>query len=313
MAGLSNVATSRAVKWLKERELPYSDGLEIVESTSEFDGGGVYGVEIPAINTFDNLSLAVRLLKERDVYCTRFNETHGSHLLTDSELIEMLALCKEEGYGLVVGLGPRPEYDVKASFYRTKFGLEQGRQLNNNDAIAQSVEEAMRLSELGCTGFVVYDIGLLSILKRMRSEGAINAKMMFKTSSHCMASNSMISKNFADLGADSITTMHDLGLPVIAEMRKQNPDLVLDIPTDVYASKGGFIRFYELADFVAAGAPIFLKMGASVQGDPYDKIGSDLIRARISRVATGQEMLKRFKPDLPRITKASRHVCLPSL
>jgi hypothetical protein len=303
----------RAGGWLKENGFPYSDSIELRRSALQFDLGGQYGVEIPVINTLDVLQTTIKVLKSEGIYCTRFNETHGSFLLSDSELAEMLALCEEEGYGLVVGIGPRPEYDVKASFYRSEFGLEMGRRLNNNDAIRAGVEEAIRLAELGCRGITLYDIGLMKILDKMRSQGVLPANMMFKTSTHCMAANPLLAKIFHENGANSVTTAHDLGLPVLQEMRRLNPGLVLDVPTDVYKTKGGFIRFYELAEIVQLAAPVMLKMGASAQGHPYDAVKEKVIVDRVMRVGRGLAMLDQHLPEKMTIADGNPHRCIPEI
>ena len=301
----------RARKVLADAELPFTDSLDLRESSGLFREGGAYGVEIPAINSVGALQSTIRFLKEEGVYCTRFNETHGSFLLSDGEVTEMLAICAENEYGLVIGLGPRPEYDVKASFYRTRYGLEVGRRVNNNDAIAASVEEALRVVELGCRGLTIYDIGVLRVLSVLRKKGQIPREVKFKTSSHCAVTNPMIAQIAHDNGADSVTTMHDLGLPVLQEMRRMSPGLCLDVPTDAYVNKGGFIRFYELAEMVQIASPMFLKMGASVQGDPYDTNGEQLSLRRVRRVKAGLERLEKDLPGRARISPDSPLRCLP--
>jgi hypothetical protein len=302
-----------AVEWLRENALPYSDSIELRASGGEFSRGGQYGVEIPAVNTLATLKTTIKLLKEEGVYCTRFNETHGSFLLSDQELAEMLALAAETGYGMVVGLGPRPEYDVKASFYRSEFGLEVGRRINNNDALTASVAEAMRLVALGCRGILVYDLGVLRVLSMMRRKRQIPAEVRFKTSSHCIVSNPMLAQIAAENGADSVTTLHDLGLPVLQEMRRISPNLCLDVPTDAYLSKGGFIRFYELAEMVQVAAPMFLKMGASVQGHPYDNNIEQLCVKRVRRVATGLSYMEKNLAQPKRIEPSDPLCCRPVL
>lgn len=255
----------------------------------------------------------IKAIRDHDIYVTRFNETHGSHLLSDKELNDMLTMCREEKYGIVVGLGPRPEYDVKASFYRSPFGLEMGRRNNNLDAIRQCVEEAIRLAELGCRGITVYDEGILSILSEMREKGALPKNMKLKTSTHMMCANPWIGKMFHDAGADSVTTAHDLGLPTIQALRKLNPDLILDVPTDVYKSKGGFIRFYELAELIQIASPIMLKMGASSQGHPYDNVADSASFERVKRVARGLELLETQSMPFQRVSVDDEICCIPEL
>ena len=169
----------------------------------------------------------------------------------------------------------------------------------------------MRLVDLGCRGINVYDIGVLRVLARLRAQGLIPSDVMFKTSSHCMPTNPMLAQIFKENGADSITTAHDLGLPVLQEMRRLAPGLVLDIPTDVYKSKGGFVRFYELAELVQTTAPMFLKMGASAQGHPYEAVKESTIAERVRRVAVGLEHLERNLTVKSRISASSQLRCVP--
>ncbi|WP_420118516.1 hypothetical protein [Micromonospora sp.] len=298
--------------WLAGKGYPFTDNVEFHRSAGEFDGGGQFGVEIPAVNSMRDLEIMVKLLNEHGVRVTRFNETLGSFLLSDAELTDMFALCRENDHGIVVSLGPRPEYDTKSAFYRTGFGLEMGRQINNSDGIRACVAEALRLAALGCRGITVYDIGVLRVLAELRSDGLLPADLVFKTSSHCMPTNPFLARIFAENGADSITLAHDLGLPMIQEIRRLNPELPMDVPTDVYRTKGGFIRFYELAEIVQIAAPVMLKMGASVQEHPYDPPSEARTVERVRRVARGLEMLDRHLPDKTAISRRSRQYAIPA-
>ncbi|BEU77515.1 U32 family peptidase [Enterobacter asburiae] len=296
---------------LRDNGFPFSDDVTLEPSGRSFPKGGQYGVEIPAVNNLMMLETIVSALRESEIYCTRFNETHGSFLRSDREIKEMLQLCHENNYGMLFGLGPRPEYDVKSSFYRTEFGMEQGRQLNNNDAISHSIEEALRLSELGCRGLIVYDPGVLFILNELRKKEILPANMKFKTSSHCMVTNAIIARLMADAGADSITTAHDLSLATMYEIRRFNPDLVIDIPIDVYASKGGYLRFYEVGELAQIAAPMYLKVGASAQSHPYDSVGAPVAIERVRRLGLVLDHLQQVAPELQKIDHADPTVCLP--
>ncbi|WP_338675152.1 hypothetical protein V1460_20820 [Streptomyces sp. SCSIO 30461] len=287
------------------------DGIDLAASTEQYDGGGQYGVEIPVINSYRDLLQVTTCLDEAGITVTRYNETHGSILLSDAEIKDMLALCRDRGEGILISLGPRPEYDIKSSFYRTSFGLEMGRQINNHDAFRACVEEVIRLTDLGCRGVIVYDLGVARVLAEMRADGTLPSDLVLKTSSHCMATNPFLAKIFAENGADSITTAHDLGLPVLQEMRRLNPGLPLDVPMDVYRTKGGFIRFYEAAEIVQVAAPVMLKIGASAQSHPYDSVSDATTRERVARVTRTLEMLNRFLPECSQISDKNRHSCIP--
>lgn len=307
-----SVSGNKSIKWLKAKGYNFTDQRDIPVSTAEFSTGGRYGVEIPVINSLSVLENTIKAIDKYDIKVSRFNETHGSFMLSDNELESMLTMCRESGYGIVIGLGPRPEYDVKGTFYRSEFGLEMGRRNNNLDAIRVCVEESIRLAELGCRGITVYDEGVLKLLNEMREDGALPKDMAFKTSTHMMAANPWIAKMFHENGADSVTTAHDLGLSTISETRRIAPNLCLDVPTDVYKTKGGFIRFYELAEIIEAASPVMLKMGASAQGHPYDAVGDNKAFERVKRVALGLEILKRQERDFSMVTPEDMCFCLPT-
>ncbi|MFC3456265.1 peptidase [Amycolatopsis speibonae] len=302
---------SRARKWLEENDFPHSDETPLAVSGGTFDEGGQYGVEVPVVNNFRVLEATLRLLREEGLPVTRFNETLGAFLLSDAEVSDMLDLCRESGVGMVFALGPRPEYDRKAAFYRGGFGASQGRRINNNDAIAQSAEEAMRLTDLGCRGLIAYDLGVIRMISDMRKAGALPADLMIKASSHCIVSNPLTAKIYAENGANSVTTVHDLGLPVLQEIRRMSPQLTIDLPTDVYGTKGGFIRFYETAELVQICAPMMLKIGASAQSHPHDPVNDNTIRQRVQRVALCLEFLAKSGLDAKYISDLSPQRCLP--
>ena len=307
-----NRGAGRARQYLEENDLPYSDEIELKPSGVEFADGGHYGVEVPVVNSYKVLEATLGLLEAEDVRVTRFNETLGAMLLSDAEVKDMLDLCRDKGVGMVFALGPRPEYDRKAAFYRGGFGASQGRRVNNNDALAQSVEEAFRLTELGCRGLIGYDLGVIRLLSDIRKKGDLPSDLYLKASSHCIVSNPMTSRVYAENGADSVTTTHDLGLAVLQEIRKGSPDLCIDLPTDVYGSKGGFIRFYETAELVQICSPMMLKIGASAQSHPHDPVNENTVRQRVQRVRLCLEYLAKSGIDAKYISDLSPHRVLPA-
>ena len=121
---------------MQKNDLPYSDHVELRPCEKEFPDGGHYGINIPVITSLKLLEFTAKELRKAGIEKVQTAQTTGSHLMCESEIKEMLSACAEYGIGIIFGIGTRPEFDIKASFYRSKFGLEQGRRLNNNDAIA---------------------------------------------------------------------------------------------------------------------------------------------------------------------------------
>ena len=305
---------SRGRTWLQENGLPYSDHIELLPCEKEFPDGGHYGINIPVITSLKLLEFTAKELGKAGVETVQLAQTTGSHLMCDSEIKEMLSACAEYGHGIIFGIGTRPEFDIKASFYRSEYGLEQGRRLNNNDAIACAVDEALKLADFGCTNIAVYDLGLLRIFSKMRSEGALPKDVLFTVSSHCSISNSATAEVFAENGADMIVPLHDVGLPVLQEMRKVlSNKIALCIPLDMYKAKGGFIRFYEIPDIVQIASPVFLKFGASAQADPYDSVGDAVAKKRIERVIVGLEHLNMENLPVSPLSKTSPYWGVPRM
>jgi hypothetical protein len=302
---------SRARQWLQDNHLPYSDEIALEASGREFTDGGHYGVEVPVVNNFRVLEATLGMLQQEGLPVTRFNETLGAFLLSDAEVNDMLDLCRESGVGMVFALGPRPEYDRKAAFYRSGFGASQGRRINNNDAMALCAEEAIRLTEMGCRGLIAYDLGVIRLLSQMRTAGLLPAELMIKASSHCIVSNPLTARIYFENGANSVTTMHDLGLAVLQEMRAASPELTIDLPTDVYGTKGGFIRFYEVPELVQICSPMMLKIGASAQSHPHDPVNENTIRQRVQRVALCLEFLHKSGVEVKYISDLSAQRCVP--
>jgi len=302
---------ARGRQWLQENNLPYSDEIPLRASGGQFTEGGHYGIEVPVVNNFKVLQATLGMLQQEGLPVTRFNETLGAFLLSDAEVQDMLDLCRESGVGMVFALGPRPEYDRKAAFYRGGFGASQGRRVNNNDAIAQSAEEAIRLTELGCRGLISYDMGIIRMLSDMKKAGVLPADLIIKASSHCIVSNPLTAKVYWENGATNVTTMHDLGLAVLQDMRALSPELVIDLPTDVYGTKGGFIRFYEVPELVQICSPMMLKIGASAQAHPHDPVNENTIRQRVQRIGLCLDYLSKSDTEAKYINDLSPQRCVP--
>ena len=303
---------ARARDWLRGKGLPYSDEIPLRVSGAEFEAGGHYGIEVPVVNTFEVLERTLALCKEEGLPVTRVDETLGAFLLSDGEVSDMVSLARESGVGILFAMAPRPEYDRKAAFYRGGFGHSQGRRVNNNDALAVSVEEALRLTELGARGLIAYDLGVIRLLHRLKQDGMIPEETLIKSSSHCIVSNPMTAQVYGENGVTSITTQHDLGLPVIQDIRALIPDLVMDIPTDVYGSKGGFIRFYEIPELIQIASPIMLKVGASAQSHPSDPVSGSIIEQRVQRIALAVEFIRKSGLDVTYIDEKSVQRGLPA-
>lgn len=301
--------TSVSVKWLTDHYIE-KHCKSLRPSTARFEDGSEFALEIPCINNFQILKSTVDALQESSVYATKFCETVGSFLLSDQEITDMIELCKQSSYGMAFSLSPRPEYDIKASFYRSEFGLEQARQVNNHEAFSYAIDDAYRLIDLGCRCIIVYDIGIMRCLYQLKLSDDLPKNLMLKASSHCMVSNPIIAKIYHENGATNVTTTHDCGIEVLNAMRLLNPELILDVPIDVYKSKGGYNRFHELPDLITYCAPITLKLGASLLGHPYDPNSLEIAPARVDRIKVALEWVGKGAAEYRGI-ETGEQMCIP--
>jgi hypothetical protein len=105
--------------------------------------------------------------------------------------------------------------------------------------------------------------------------------------------------------------MHDLSLEVLQDMRSASPELVLDVPTDVYGDKGGFIRFYEIPELVQICSPIMLKIGASAQSHPHDPVTGATVQKRVQRVRLALDSLQKADIGAKYIGSSSAQRAVP--
>jgi hypothetical protein len=82
---------------------------------------------------------------------------------------------------------------------------------------------------------------------------------------------------------------------------------------DVYRTKGGYLRFYEVGEMAQVAGPMFLKVGASAQSHPYDQVGDPVGLEKVRRLQLVLEHLERVVPDAERIRPTDPQVCLPEI
>jgi hypothetical protein len=238
------------------------------------------------------------LLDEADknnIFIHRVTQTKGIMMLTDDEIASMVSLAKDYGCELFLSVGPRATYDTSATVH-TKEGSRIGYRLRGYDNLVYAIEDVKRACRLGVRGILLYDEGLLYVLNRMRSEGEIPENVHFKLSAHAGHSNPASAKLLEQNGLNSLNPVRDLQIPMIASIRDAC-DMALDLHTENPKSTGGFIRHYEVPNFINAAAPVYLKTGGSVAANHnWDTTESEAI-ARIKQVKLVKRMIDTYCPD----------------
>lgn len=281
--------------YLNKVGLPIGDDYSLPTSTKRFSDGAQYRFEVPGIQGPVSMKSLLDEIDDKKIVIHRVTQTKGIMLLTDNEIIEMVALAKLGQIDLVLSIGPRATYDTSATML-TSEGQRMGLRLRGQEQVIRAIEDVKRASALGCTSFLLYDEGLLWILNQMRKDGEMSSNLKFKISAHTGHGNPCSAKLIEMLGANSINPVRDLQLPMISSIRKAI-DIPIDLHTENPTSSGGFIRHYEVPEFIRIASPVYLKTGGSVAKTHGWETTANEAKQRVKQVCLVNQMINRYYPD----------------
>jgi len=279
------------------------------ESSKRFGDGGQYRFEVPGIQSPKTMNALLKESIKQDVFIHRVTQTKGIMMLTDDEISEMVDLAIDYGCELFLSVGPRATYDTSATVH-TKEGNRIGYRLRGYDNLVYAIEDVKRACRLGVRGILLYDEGLLFVLNKMRQDGEIPENVHFKLSAHAGHSNPASAKLLQEHGLNSLNPVRDLQIPMIAAIRDAC-DMAIDLHTENPKSTGGFIRHYEVPEFIKVAAPVYLKTGGSVAANHnWDTTEKEAI-ARIKQVLLVKRMINTYCPDAVVSPKQSDDLSIP--
>jgi len=280
--------------------LPPRDAHDLPTSAKRFADGGQYRVEIPSCEGPRAMRAVIDESSARHVPVHRVSQGSGVMLQTDDEIREMLALGREHGIEVCLFVGPRANWDVGVQAASAS-GRVIGSALRGADQFAYAIEDVLHGASLGLRSVLVADLGLLSVLGRMKESGDLPADFVLKVSVTLAAPNPAAARVLEDLGATSINLPVDLTLAQIAAIRQ-----AIDAPIDFYVESpddfGGAVRHYETPELVRVAAPIYLKYGLRnspplyPSGQHLEATVIALSRERVRRAAISLAILKRHLP-----------------
>lgn len=278
-------------------------------SLKRFEDGGQYRFEVPGIQSPKTMEALLDEAAKNNIFIHRVTQTKGIMMLTDDEIASMVSLAKDYGCELFLSVGPRATYDTSATVH-TKEGSRIGYRLRGYDNLVYAIEDVKRACRLGVRGILLYDEGLLYVLNKMRCEGEIPKNVHFKLSAHAGHSNPASAKLLEENGLNSLNPVRDLQIPMIASIRDAC-DMALDLHTENPKSTGGFIRHYEVPNFINAAAPVYLKTGGSVAANHNWDTTESEARARIKQVKLVKRMIDEYLPDAIASPKKSSDLAVP--
>lgn len=274
---------------------PGGDLYDLPTSEKRFSDGGQYRFEVPGIQGPAPMKALLEQLAEYGIQIHRVTQTKGIMFLTDDEIKQMVALAEQYHVQLILACGPRATTDTSASV-KTEEGQRMGYRLRGQEQIVRGIEEIKRAVRFGVRGFLIYDEGLLYALNELRKQGGIPADCHFKISAHSGHGNPCSAKVLEMLGANSINPVRDIQTQMLAAMRAA-VDIPIDIHTENPKSSGGFIRHYEVPEFIRVAAPIYLKTGGSVAANhSYDTTEKEA-KQRAKQILLVKRVIDEYYPD----------------
>lgn len=278
-------------------------------SDKRFGDGGQYRFEVPGIQSPKTMDALLKESVKQDIFIHRVTQTKGIMMLTDSEIKEMVNLAKNYGCELFLSVGPRATYDTSATVH-TQEGSRIGYRLRGYDNLVYAIEDVRRACRLGVRGILLYDEGLLFVLNQMRQKGEMPDNVHFKLSAHAGHCNPASAKLLESQGLDSLNPVRDLQIPMIGAIRDA-VDMAIDLHTENPKSTGGFIRHYEVPQFIRVASPVYLKTGGSVASNHnWDTTEKEAI-ARIKQVSLVKRVIDAYCPDAVVSSKKSGDLSIP--
>lgn len=297
--------------FLSRHRLPTGDGQALPTSERAFAGGGKFGIELSSINNATILRDVLELAKEYSIRVSRCDECRGIGRLPKADIVEMVRTCAGEGIGLLLSTGPRAISDT-GGFVRTPNGRRIGYRLRGMEHVVRAIDEVRRTVDLGVRGFLVYDEGLLMLLNQLRQAGELPASTIFKVSVHMGCSNPLSARVYQDLGADTINPVPDLDPSMLGAMRAA-VTCPLDLFSDTAEEAGGFVRTYEVPEFVRVASPVYIKCGAISQERQNHLPSPVELRERIRQTACVVETLARHDLAGTQVGPTERTLALPEI
>jgi hypothetical protein len=287
-------------EFLRKLGYPGGDLYDLPDSKKRFPDGAQYRIELPSVEGPRALEATLEEIDQHGVLVHRISQGSGIMLLSDNEIKEMCAMCADRSMELSLFVGPRGTWDISALPF-TPAGKAAGIRHEGADQLVYAMEDLKRGAQLGLRGALVGDEGLLLLTKEMKHEGLLPAEFVIKCSVQMMASNPVAVKLMQDLGADTYNVPTALTLPKLAAIRH-----AIDIPIDLYVevpdNLGGFIRLYEIAEFIRVLSPVYIKFGLRNHPDVYpsgkqwEATNISLCRERVHRALLGMQMIERYYP-----------------
>ena len=127
-------------EFLKKIGMPEGDAYNLPTSKKRFKDGAQYRFEVPGIQGPSVMEALLEAMDKQNIPLHRVTQTKGIMMLTDQEIMKMVALAKDAQTDLILAIGPRATTDTSASVH-TEEGVRMGYRLRGQEQIVRAVED----------------------------------------------------------------------------------------------------------------------------------------------------------------------------
>jgi hypothetical protein len=304
-------------EFLRQLGFPDYDWKDLPSSSKCFADGAQYRFEIPSVEGPNCLRAVIEEAHRHRLTIHRVSQGSGIMLLADEEIREMGRIAHDQQMELSLFVGPRATFDIGAQPL-TPAGKNIGLGLRGTDQLVYALEDIRRACGLGIRGVLVADLGLLWVANEMKKAGKLPGNLVIKVSVQLSASNPVAVKILEDFGAGTFNVSSDLPLPLLASIRQP-----ISIPLDLYVETpdpfGGFIRHYEVPEFIRVLSPVYIKLGLRNAPDIYpsgthlETTAVALTRERVRRASLVYDMIQRHSPEAVMSLAGAAGLAIPEL
>ena len=303
--------------FLKELGFPSQDAHELRRTEKRFPDGAQYRFEIPSVEGPRCLKTVIDEASKYQLTIHRVSQGSGIMLMTDDEIREMLKMARDQQMEVSLFVGPRASYDIGAQPL-TPAGKNIGLGLRGMDQVVYAVEDIKRGCDLGLRGVLVADLGLLWVVNELRKAGQLPANLVVKISVQLSASNPVAVKILEDFGGDTFNVSSDLPLSLLASIR-QAVSMPLDLYVETPDNFGGFVRHFEIPEFIRLLSPVYVKLGLRNAPDIYpsgshiEATAIALSKERVRRARIAADLIQRYYPEASMSQPGATDLAIPEL
>lgn len=262
----------RVSEFMERAGVPGRDLYDRPASGKSFPDGSHYRIEFSGVEGPRVLEALIKERRKRDIPIHRLvSFCQGGTLFDDAELKDFAQMAAEDKMEVIAIPGPRAAWDIGRQFV-TPEGARCGMNLRGSDEIRKVIADLFRMYELGMRGFMLVDMGVLAMVKKMQEQGNFPKDVTIKLSVWAGVSSAAGGILAEQLGAASFNPVSDLTFPQMASIRS-----VTSIPIDFYIwtfnSYGGENRIYDAPEAAKIYAPCYFKFepadGSSTTYSPF--------------------------------------------